>query len=157
MGTFRKVVKAEIDEFGPIPRNMFMSEYELVTYRSRIKNAVRDLESTALLESSFAESIRHRLVMYVRKVGLGPPFSYNSSDYTLDWISKPIFTKATEIFVKGHLKDLDTNYFSALVGIAPQLDRKHIERLLVFCVAAKPNNFKIELRSDVSFSSRVRG
>jgi hypothetical protein len=157
MSAFRKVIQAEIDEFGPIPRNMFLSELGLETYINRINNAVLDLQSTAQPGNALAESksLRHRLVMYSRKEGLKPPFKYKSTEYTLNWISKPIMMKATESLVKQHLAYLNSNYFSSINYMAPKLDRKIIERMLIFCVAAKPDTFKMELRSDVTPVSRL--
>ena len=157
MSAFREVIHAEIDEFGPIPRNMFLSEVNLESYRTRINNAVLDLQSTAQLGGSLAESktIRHRLVMYSRKKGLEPPFKYYSNEYKLDWISKPIMMKATESLVKQHLSNLNDNYFSSINHIAPKIDRKLVERILLFCVAAKPDRFKMELRSAITPVSRL--
>ena len=104
MSAFQKVILAEINEFGPISRNMFLSEVGLESYMTRINNAVLDLQSAAQLGGSLAESktIRHRLVMYTRKEGLEPPFKYYSNEYTLGWISKPILMKAAESLVKQH-------------------------------------------------------
>jgi hypothetical protein len=157
MSAFQKVIHAEIDEFGPIPRNMFLSEVGLASYMTRINSAVLDLQSTAQLGGSLAESktVRHRLVMYLRKEGLEPPFKYYLNEYTLGWISRPILMRATESLVKQHLSDLKDNYFSSINHIAPKIDRKLVERILLFCVPAKPDRFKMELRSDVTPVSRL--
>jgi hypothetical protein len=63
--------------------------------------------------------------------------------------------KATESLVKQHLAHLNSNYFSSINYIAPKLDRKIIEKMLIFCVAANPDTFKMELRSDVTPVSRL--
>jgi hypothetical protein len=150
-------MQAEIDEIGPIPRNMFLSKNGLVTYTDRINKAVLNLQSTVQLGTSVAESknFRHRLVMYSRKEDVKPPFNYTSTEYMLNWISKPIMMKATESLVTQHLADLNSNYISSIKYIAQKLDTKLIERMLIFCFAAKPDTFKIELRSDVTLISQL--
>jgi len=80
---------------------------------------------------------------------------YDSTEYELNWISKPIMMKATESLVKQHLAYVNSNYFSSINYIAAKMDRKIIERMLIFCVAAKPDTFKMELRSDVTPVSRL--
>jgi len=96
---------------------MFLSELGLETYINRINSAVLDLQSTAQPGS--------RLVMYSRKEGLEPPFMYDSTEYTLNWISKPIMMKATESLVKQHFAYLNSNYFSSISII---LHQRWIER-----------------------------
>lgn len=142
---FRRALNAEIEEFGPIPSNMFLPENGLKMYKSCMEQATTQVGSL-----SDSEGTRHQLVMFVRTQNLKFPFSYDSSEYTTDWISRPICIKALESLAREHLVDLESNYFSSFARIAPHLDRKHIKRLLVFCLAAKPKTFKMELRSNVT-------
>jgi hypothetical protein len=157
MSTFQNVIQAEIDEFGPIPRNMFLSQNGLKIYFNRINNAVLNLQATAHLGDAHADSasFRHRLVMFSRKDGLEPPFTYDAVEYTLKWISKSIMMKATTGLVKQFLANLNSNYLASINYIAPKIDRKIIERMLIFCLAAKPDTFKIELRSYITPVSRL--
>ena len=156
MSAFRRVIHAEIDEFGSIPRNMFLSEICLTSYINRINSAVFDFPPT-MQGGSLAESknIRHRLLMYSRKEGLELPFEYYQCEYMLNWISKPIMMKATEALVKQYLAYVNSNYFSSIYHISARMDSNVIERMLVFCVAAKPDAFKMELRSEGTPVSRL--
>jgi hypothetical protein len=139
-----KEIKNEAETFGYVPRNMFLSGRNFISYESWIVDGVKRSALTVkqVNDVSLSEEIRHRLVTIEPAVN----DSTNQIDYrdqgVSHWLGTYVFTLIISSILRNHDKDLRSFYFNnqfdSVLGCDPKLN----EIASLGCFALNPTFFK---------------